>query len=198
MKKSFKNYLAEGFLIVFSVLFALFISGVSDDFKVKKQKRIAIENIKMELNQNAKVLKIWQKDHKIIDRHISELINGKKDSLLAALKKKKYLDFGLITDSRSLINSILTDTAWETAKTTNIIAELDFELIEELTRTYTLQNIVVEKTLGGITDFYFSADTHDLSNLDRTLLQFNLRFNELVGQEKILEYSYTKTLKSLE
>ena len=92
MKKSFKNYLAEGFLIVFSVLFALFISGVSDDFKVKKQKRIAIENIKMELNQNAKVLKIWQKDHKIIDRHISELINGKKDSLLAALKKKKYLD----------------------------------------------------------------------------------------------------------
>ena len=122
MKKSFKNYLAEGFLIVFSVLFALFISGVSDDFKVKKQKRIAIENIKMELNQNAKVLKIWQKDHKIIDRHISELINGKKDSLLAALKKKKYLDFGLITDSRSLINSILTDTAWETAKTTNIIA----------------------------------------------------------------------------
>jgi hypothetical protein len=198
MKKSFKNYLAEGFLIVFSVLFALFISGVSDDLKIKKQKRIAIDNIKRELTQNAKVLENWQKNHKIIDRQVSELINGKNDSLLMALKNKKYLDFGLITNSRSLINSILTDTAWETAKTTNIISELDFELIEELTRTYTLQNIVVQKTLGGITELYFSAKTHDLNNLNKTLLQFNLRFNELVGQERILEYSYTKTLKSLE
>lgn len=198
MKKSFKNYLAEGFLIVFSVLFALFISGVSDDLKIKKQKRIAIDNIKRELKQNAKVLENWQKNHKIIDRQVSELINGKNDSLLMALKNKKYLDFGLITNSRSLINSILTDTAWETTKATNIISELDFELIEELTRTYTLQNIVVQKTLGGITELYFSAKTHDLNNLNKTLLQFNLRFNELVGQEKILEYSYTKTLKSLE
>ena len=198
MKKSFKNYLLEGLLIVFSVLFALFINGISENLKIQKQKKIAIENIKRELNANVKTLKNWQKEHQIYDQQVSKLINGKSDSLLNALKKKKYLDFALITNSKSLINSILTDTAWETAKTTNIIAEFDFELIEELTRTYTLQSIVVEKTLGGITALYFSVDSHNLNNLDRTLLQFNLRFNELVGQERILNDSYQNTLKFLE
>ena len=198
MKKSFKSYLSEGLLIVFSVLFALFINGVSEDMKMKKQKNIAIENIKRELTKNVKILKNWQSQHKVFDLQVSNLINGKNDSLLNALKKKKYLDFGLITNSKSLINSILTDTAWETAKTTSIIAEFDFELIEELTRTYTLQNIVVEKTLGGITALYFSGDSHNLNKINETLLQFNLRFNELVGQERILEDSYIRTLKSLE
>ena len=49
MKTSFKKYFSEGFLIVFSVLFALFINGVSEDLKIKRQKLIALDNIKTEL-----------------------------------------------------------------------------------------------------------------------------------------------------
>ncbi len=55
--KEMKKYLAEGLLIVFSVLFALFINKSFDDYKTRKQKDIVLESIQNELESNAKILK---------------------------------------------------------------------------------------------------------------------------------------------
>lgn len=198
MKTKFKKYISEGLLIVFSVLFALFINRISEKSTIEKNKKIAIENIKKELKSNLKVLTIWQENHKKMYANINSLINGTNDSIKNQLKKGKYLEFSLLTSGKTLVNSIISNTAWETSKATQIISEFNFETIQELTQTYTMQEILLENTLKNITNLFFNANTHNLKNLDNTLLQFRLHFNELVGQEKTLDYLYKSTIKFLE
>ena len=51
--KNLKKYFAEGLLIIFSVLFALFINKLFDDYKTNQKKTVAIESIQKELSQNS-------------------------------------------------------------------------------------------------------------------------------------------------
>ena len=197
MKKGLKKYFSEGLLIVFSVLFALFINRMSENYSTKQQKNVALSNVIKELRNNQSTLKKWKDKHSKMSLNISNVVEGKNDSIKDLLNKSNFLNFGLLTDGKSLINSVLSDTAWETAKATNIISEFDFEIIQQLTQTYKMQKVLSEKTIGSITSLYFSTEAHQMKNLESTLLQFSLRFNELVGQEQTLDYMYNNTLEFL-
>lgn len=93
--------------------------------------------------------------------------------------------------------NLLSSTAWETAKSTTIIEEFDFEMIESLTRAYEHQNFLTDKTLNGIVNTYFERDSHELKNIDSTLKQFLIRFNELTAQERLLLKIYEETSQKL-
>lgn len=193
-----KKYLAEGFLIVFSVLFALFINKLFDDYKTMQKKEVAIESIKKELSRNALIVKDWKTRHDIIRDRLVSINNGDNDSIISELLKKKFFDLGIITNYESLIDNTLTKTAWESAKSTGILAEFEFETIEILTQVYTLQDLVTDKTIGELLDFYFETSTHDMDKLEQTLIQFQLRFWELTGQEDLLIYIYSEYIDKLE
>lgn len=193
-----KKYLAEGFLIVFSVLFALFINKLFDDYKTKQKKEVAIESIKKELNRNALIVKDWKAKHIAIRDRIISINNGNNDSIKIELRKNKYFDLGILTNQESLIDNTLTKTAWESAKSTGIIAEFDFKTTEVLTQVYSLQDLITDKTLDELLNFIFDSDTHNLDNLDQTLIQFQLLFWELTGQEELMIYLYADSLKKLE
>lgn len=45
----------------------------------------------------------------------------------------------------------------------------------------------------NIINYYFD-NAHDIENLDKVLLQLQLRFSELTGQEELLSQLYEKTL----
>ena len=89
-----------------------------------------------------------------------------------------------------MADSMLSMTAWESAKSAGIVAEFDFETTRKITDTYALQQIITERTFTQIIDYYFDSDAHDMANLDRVLLQFKLRFNELTSQEWMLARLY--------
>jgi hypothetical protein len=193
-----KKYIAESLLIVFSVLFALFINKLFDDHKTEQRKQIALESIQKELNRNNDILTEWKTHHIAIRDRITALVEKQNDSLKNILLASSYLDLGLLSDQQSLINDILSDTAWESAKTTGIIEAFNFEQIELLTKVYTMQETLTNKTLMNILDLYFSAETHDMKNLDATLIQLQLRFWELTGQEELMNYLYDEALKKFE
>lgn len=197
MKSSIKKYLGEGMLIVFSVLFALFINKSFEDYKVRQTKAIAKESIIKELLANQSILAKWKTRHNAIKERISLMINGQGDSLKAELRKNNYLNLGVLTDDEALIDAILTNTAWESAKATGIITEFDFETIRQLTLVYDVQNIIMDKTVMGILDCLFEPQTNDLGNLDRTLVQLRLRFQELTGQEETMSALYHQTIQAL-
>jgi len=92
--KSIKKYLAEGLLIIFSVLFALLINKLFDDHKTNSKKEIAVESIIEELHHNAEIIKNWKERHIKIRDKISSIIEGKNDSLktvLHQLRSKRKL-----------------------------------------------------------------------------------------------------------
>jgi hypothetical protein len=184
--QSLKKYFFEGILIVFSVLFALFIDNYAQRLKVEKQKQLAIERIKLELSQNQKIAKGWLVHHGKILERIKDLMKLPDDSLRKEFSKDNYLTFELLTDGKSFNNDLLSSTAWETAKSTGIIEEFDFELIESLTLMYEFQNILIGTTLNGIVNTYFERESHEFKNLNSTLKQFLIRFNDLTSQEQFL------------
>ncbi|MRX64089.1 hypothetical protein [Maribacter luteus] len=192
-----KKYLAEGLLIVFSVLFALFINKLVDDHKTNKKKTIAIESIKKELYRNSAIINKWKERHIKIRNRITELVEGRNDSLKTELLKHEFLNLGVLTNNESLIDAILTNTAWESAKSTGIISEFDFDTTQKLTHVYSMQEVLTERTVIKILDYYFDPNAHNMENIDETLTQFQLRFWELTGQEELMTNLYNEAINQI-
>jgi hypothetical protein len=191
----FKKYLGEGTLIIFSVLFALFINKAFESYQTYKRKQVALESIEMELYRNQAIMKRWKGKHIAIRDRLIALTNGEEDSLKQVMASKNYLDLGLLTTDESLMDALLTNTAWESAKQTGIIAEFDFETIQKLTLVYKMQGVLTDRTLAKILDYYFDTSSHDMEKLDQVLIQFQLLFGELSGQEILMVTLYDEALK---
>jgi hypothetical protein len=71
----------------------------------------------------------------------------------------------LLTTERPIYNEVLGSTAWETARSTGIIEEFNFESIEFLTRVYGVQDLVLNNSLKGIAEVYFERESHDVKIL---------------------------------
>jgi hypothetical protein len=197
MKNTLKKYLIDGVLIVFSVLFALFINNLAENIKVNKQKRVAIKSIQKELERNAEIMKSWHPRHKATMEKINDILEGRNDSLKNEFFKYQFLNLSLLTEDESLMDAFLTSTAWETAKTTQIISEFDFETTQYLTFVYRMQKVITEKSMMKILDYYFDREAHNLEQLEPTLIQFQLRFSELVGQEAVIQDFYEEAINHL-
>ncbi len=156
-----------------------------------------MESIIKELNRNLLIVQDWKSRHNAIKDLIVDVNKGENDTIKPLLLNNNYFDLGIITNQKSLIDNTLTKTAWESAKSTGIISEFEFETIEILTQVYSLQDLITDKTIVELLDFYFETDTHNMNNLEQTLIQFQLRFWELTGQEDLMIYLYLDSLKKL-
>ena len=195
--KSLKTYLGDGLLIIFSVLFALFINNLAEKSRTNAEKEAALDSIKKELRRNSGILTMWKAHHTSITNKLDSLVKGKNEALKDSLQKQKYLELRYLTDNKSLIDAIISDTAWESAKATGIISEFDFSRTENLTNVYKMQDVLMNRTLQSILDLYFDKDSHRMDDLIPTMNQFKLRFQELVGQEILMEQLYTMALEDL-
>ncbi len=195
---SIRDHIIQAILIFASVYFAFYINKQSDNHKINKRKAYALESIKKELKQNSEVIDIWHENHLQIYNRIEDMAEGRNDSLKTELLKLDFLNMGVLTNNESLVNEILTNTAWKTAMATGIISEFDFETIQTLTYVYSMQEVLMDKTITKILDFYFDMEAHNMENLNSILIQYQLRFGELTGQEYLLKYLYADALNSLE
>lgn len=194
---NFKKYFGEGLLIVFSVLFALFINKMTENYQTHKQKEIALTSIKRELYRNASIIEDWQSAHGEFADKVRQIALGQNDSLKSAITNQKFLNIDVLFAEETMFDAVLSDTAWETAKTTGIISEFDYETSEKLFQVYSLQDHFYDRTMMDILDLFLDKDTYDIENVDPVMFQFMLRFNELSGQEVFLDQLYSEALEKL-
>lgn len=190
--------LLEGLLIVFSVLFALYINRLSEQSKVDTRKEIAITRIQKELSSNKKIIEDWKVKHAAVKERLINIVADPNDSLRLEILASPNLDLGKLTEGNNLVDAVLMDVAWETAKSTGIIEDMDYELVEKFTHAYSLQNHFYDKTLMKILDIYFSKDAHNKAYFDAVMFQFQIHFIELVGQEHLLSLLYDTALNKIE
>ena len=193
---SLKKYIIDGLLIVFSVLFALAINKLAENYQTKKRKNIALNSIKMELKNNSKIIKEWNQTHQEIKQKLDEILAGKNDSLNSKIIEGNRLHFETLT-SKPFINSLMSNTAWKTAQTTGIISEFDFETIQKLTFVYNLQNIITEKSSMKIIEMLYDRRIMKIDEKNTLLIELNTRISDLVGQEQGLEYLINDAIKNL-
>jgi hypothetical protein len=66
-----------------------------------------------------------------------------------------------------------------------------------LTQVYSLQENLSERILIKILDYYFDTEAHEMESLNKTLVQFQLRFGELTGQEELMSTLYDDAIKKI-
>ncbi len=196
-KEKLPSLALDALMIIFSVLFALFINDRYQKASVNKQKQEAQKQIKIELNRNAEIINDWIENHGKIQERLTQIVQGKNDSLKQLIRQSNKFSLGYLTDNQNLVQEVPVNTAWESAKSMNLISEFKYSIVEQLTEVYTLQEVVTERSIIKILDAYFDKSTHNMKEFDSNLLLFQMLFSELVGQEYSLKDAYKRSLKKL-
>lgn len=192
------DHLIQGVIVFASVLFALYINNFAGSQKLKKQKRIAMESIRQELQQNLALARAWNEQHITFRNNAERLLKTSPDSLPEKIINDHFFSLSLLTEDKTLVADIMTSTAWEAAQSTGIVSEFNYSQAQELTKIYELQNHILNNTLQNILNLMTRPETHQDANVFPTLALFRWHFQELIGQENLLIQAYESTLKSIE
>ncbi|MFS4466981.1 hypothetical protein [Maribacter sp. 2210JD10-5] len=185
--------LSESALIVFSVLLALFISEWRNDYNENKQTQVIIKNIREEISENQKFLETYIPYHEQVKKRINQAYV--QDSLETTFFSDKSFDISNVAPN-GILQDRLNNIVWTVAKADKITNRIPLQESKILYEIYDQQN-TVNKTVERIIAFLSSREIHRKESLDESVIVLRTLFNELVGQEKYLNYQYENALKEL-
>lgn len=154
-----------------------------------------LDYIYQELSDNSFILSRWIQRHGRIRDRLRNMVQNEEDSVRKRLVAGGHINFEIITNGEVLIDALLTETAWDAAKSTKVVSDFEFEQVQEFTRVYNLQRIIMDGTTSKFLDVYMDRKTHEMENLETTLIQLNIVMEEMVGQEQTLQYMIQEALK---
>ena len=186
MKFSFRSLgrpLFESALIVFSVLLALFVNRYAENQRIERQKDIALNRIVQELDSNRVLIERALLTHRDVVANLRNAAADENDSLRFYLTRDRHFSgkvFQFFTNERSFYQRFPGNTSWSSAKSTGIIAELDYPILEALTKVYDTQTFFMQETIPFITQAMYAPVADN--ELD-TINPLSLRVSELIAQE---------------
>ena len=207
-----KLYKSSWFITLFAttlgVLLAFYLNNLSSLSKIETRKEISIQSMNDELIYNKSALLDSKGNDKLIEflNTIKTIDNSIPNELTTSVNtmnelRKNYFDFIKIIDSTNVKDDLfkynisfkfelnlddLQSIAWETSKISEVISELDYDCLQALVRTYSLQKIyLVEQQ--KILNHFINVDHKKL--LSAMLIVKQLRtqlLNSIIeGQEQI-------------
>lgn len=195
--RSLGRPLFESALIVFSVLLALYVNRYAETQRVERQKEIALNRIVEELNSNRSIISNALPVHQEAMANLRKASTDENDSLRIYLAGQRAFDeksIGLITNGRSFYPRFPSNTSWSAAKSTTIIAEFDYKIVEALTDVYDTQEFFTKETLSYITRTFYSPLSDDKRDTIGPLL---LQIDELINQEESVIVHIDEALETI-
>ena len=175
--------LFESALIVFSVLFALYVNRWAENQRTERQKDIALSRIVQELEGNRVIIEKALQTHRDVVANLRKASADENDSLRFYLVRDRHFSgkvFQFLANGKSFYKQFPSSTSWSSAKSTGIIAEFDYPVLEALTKVYDTQAFFMQETLPTIAQsLYVPVSDNELD----TINPLNLRMNELIAQE---------------
>lgn len=193
----FRKYFGESLLIVLSVLLALGVNSLAAKYRTDKKKKIALASIQKEMESNQAIFKRWVKSHGQMSDKINSITSENLDSVRSIIVNDGIVNLIALFEEPTLIDRMVQKTAWETAKSTGILSEFNFEKTKRLANVYDMQSIIMEKTLPKLIEAFFSKDSLEPNSLKKSIVQMRLLFLELIGQEKVMIGFYEDGLDAL-
>lgn len=192
--------IGEILLIFIGINLAIWFNNWNESKKVVRGKRIAIERVTEEIQNNSKELEIALNAYSQLfnaDADYSNFYYEGRSQILARPEeakalKNKHPNFFLISDSTHHGNGVyqyygktmielelpsLTEIAWETTTATNLSAELDFDCLYNLESMYDLQRrvqIEINKAANALQ----KREINSLMNILRFLNQLGPQLQE--------------------
>lgn len=193
MKQKISEYLVQAVLIIFSVVLALILNEYINNIKTKKEVAIIVENIEEELQANKEIVEELIPYHQEVLRKI-ELTTS--DSLkLDSIKSSTGLQLSTIAP-HGIYQKIVSQTAWEVAKMSGLMSEIDNKVLQLLSKTYEQQKITFSPA-EQIIEILASREYLDPTKAKENLTLMYWQFNEIKGREESLQRFYSEALEEL-
>lgn len=192
-KKKFPKFLTDAILIIISVLFALFINEWRENINTKKETKIILKNIQLELESNLESAKQLRTYHLKVREN---LINAyEKDSLVNVFFDDFLFNIYTIAP-KGILQEDFSNIAWEVARQENISSRIDFEISRLLFDSYDQQESVF-KTINELLLVLDQRETQRKENITESALLIGRHLNEAIGQEQNMILYYESALKQL-
>jgi hypothetical protein len=164
--KDWKEYLGESLLIVFSVLFALFLTEYFNKLHDRENTRNILRNVTDELTNNKKAIQA------MLEYNLNVL--NKIDSVLA---DKRLMDEIVVNDQFHLDKIApmgvqfgdLDNEAWTIAINNNIMSKINVETITILSKVYEDQTKIL-KVEDEVAKVIFDRESRDPKKIHETLI----------------------------
>jgi len=164
--RDWKEYLGESFLIIFSVLLALFVTEFINKLHERAKTKDLLKNIVLELKHNKKAIEEMQV--------YNMQVLGKIDSILT----NKDLQADIVNNDEFHLNVIAPEgvlyryldmEAWTVAKNNNIMAKIDIKTISAITKLYEDQGRI-GKVEDEVAKIIFERTSRDQKQVHQTLI----------------------------
>ena len=148
--RDWKEYLGESFLIMFSVLLALFLTEYITKQHEKNETHQLLKNIKEELIKNKKAEQEQYAYQKMVLKNIDSAL--KSEEFQQKIINNDEFNLKLLAPDGVSYRDLST-VAWDVAKSNNITSKADFKLISELTGIY-LDQARIDKLEDKVADVF--------------------------------------------
>jgi hypothetical protein len=164
--KSKEEYLADALLIVFSVMLALILNEVRNNWMERKQTRELLRNVRTELINNKHLLQEQYDYHLLVLHNIDSALTHESYAQQIISQGELYLE-RLAPDGIRLED--FDWTAWETAKSNNISSKIDpatMSLLNNISR----QHLRIEKIEDEIAKILLTRESRRPENIRESLI----------------------------
>src|SRR5580704_15685371 len=158
--RTWKEYLGESMLIVFSVVLAIILTEVINKVHENNQTREVIRELREELISNQEAETIQYKYHLQVLKNIDSALHDN-------VYLKKVMDSGrfhlYLLAPDGVLREDLNDVAWQAARQFNIFSKLDIRTLGLLTDIYNHQQRII-KTEDEIAKVLLSFESRKREN----------------------------------
>ena len=201
------NWFVTLFATTLGILLALYLNNLNIKWNTEKEKNIAIENLELELSNNAEELSANETNdsllvflNKIKEINSDILSEFKASSRDINLIAKEYPHFIKIIDSTKIDEKQYTyavayefefalddlqNVAWETSKMSNITNEFDYDCLNSLVRTYDLQQLYVVQQ-QKLLDYFINSEHNKLHQAISINQQLRIQLLNEIEETRII------------
>ena len=188
-RRSLKGLVIEVVFIVLGVMVALAANEWRENHALDKRTDAALENIRLEIVRNQQTLQQRLPYHEAL-----------RDSLESYLPELRNVSFGQVSErrlgmQRGLYFLLVYDAAWQTALTSQVLSNVDYETLTVLSTIYQVQaylKTVEDRTTGIITPANLQGE-----NFYYAFILFRPAIRDIVGLEQNLLTLYDDALQRL-
>jgi hypothetical protein len=164
--RDWKEYLGESFLIVFSVLLALFLTEHISKLHERDNTKSLLKSIATELDHNKKALLEMQDYNLMVFAKIDSVLADKNLQKKLVSKDEFHLD---VIAPHGIQFRFLDNDAWAIGRNNNIISKIDIETVSILTKVYENQDRIA-KIEDEVAKVIFDRSSRDPRQVRKTLI----------------------------
>ena len=188
-RRSLGRLLLEVFFIVLGVMVALAGNEWRENRALDKRTDAALENIRLEILRNQQTLQQRLPYHEAL-----------RDSLDSYLPEIRNTSFPNVSErrlgmQRGLYFLLVYDAAWQTALTSQVLSNVDYEMLTVLSTIYQVQAYL--QTVEERTTRIISPNNLRKENLYYAFILFRPAIRDIVGLEQNLLSLYDEALQRL-